>query len=243
MHKLYNGNALQFLQTLEDNSVDMIATDVPYKITAKGNTGTMGGVYTNKIAMQGKIFENNDIKPAEYLSDFYRVLKDGSHCYIMINNLNLQEMLNEATKVGFHFVKSLIWDKQAKICGRYYMNCFEYILFFRKGKDKQIIDCSTPDILTIPIKKMKDKNGKNIHDTEKPVKLMEVLVLNSSKEGETVFDPFMGIGSTGVASVRNGRKFIGCEIEKKYYDIAENRIKKTESIPNYKQPSLFDDFV
>ena len=243
MINLYNKNAIEVLKNLPDCSVDMIATDVPYKVTARGNAGTMGGYVTNKIAMQGKIFENNDIKPAEYLSDFYRVLKDGSHCYIMINNLNLQEMLNEATKVGFHFVKSLIWDKQAKICCRYYMNCFEYILFFRKGKDKQINDCSTPDILTIPIKKMKDKNGNNIHDTEKPVKLMEVLVLNSSKEGETVLDPFMGIGSTGVASIRNGRCFIGCEIEKKYYEVAEDRIKKAEAIPYYKQASLFEEFA
>ena len=84
----------------------------------------MGGYVTNKLAMCGKIFENNSIKPSDYLPHFYRILKEKTHCYIMINNLNLQEMLNEATKVGFHFVKCLIWDKQSKICGRYYMNQF-----------------------------------------------------------------------------------------------------------------------
>lgn len=191
--------------------------------------------------MKGKIFENNDIKPCEYLADFYRVLKDGSHCYIMINNLNLIEMLNEAEKVGFHFVKSLIWDKQSKICGRYYMTCFEYILFFRKGSDKPINDCSTPDILSIPVQKLKDKEGNNVHDTEKPVKLMETLILNSSNEGETILDPFMGIGSTGVASLLNGRNFLGCEIQKNYFDVAEERIKYTATIPYYKQQSLFEE--
>ena len=55
---------------------------------------------------------------------------------------------------------------------------------------------------------------------------MEVLVNNSSKEGEIVLDPFMGIGSTGIAAVRNGREFIGIEIDKKYYDIALQRIEK-----------------
>ena len=75
----------------------------------------MGGYVTNKLAMCGKIFENNSIKPSDYLPHFYRILKEKTHCYIMRYNLNLQEMLNEATKVGFHFVKCLIWDKQSKI--------------------------------------------------------------------------------------------------------------------------------
>lgn len=87
----------------------------------------------------------------------------------MINHINLIEMLNVATGCGFKFVKSLIWNKGNKICGRFYMNCFEYILMFRKGKARNINNFSTPDILTVPISKLKDENGKNLHDTEKPV--------------------------------------------------------------------------
>ena len=67
---------------------------------------------------------------------------------------------------------------------------------------------------------------RNFHDVEKPVRLMEILVLNSSQPGDTVLDPFMGIGSTGVASVQNNRKFIGIEIDEKYYNIANSRIWK-----------------
>ena len=100
----------------------------------------------------------------------------------MINNLNLQEMLNEATKVGFHFVKCLIWDKQSKICGTYYMNQFEYICLFRKGGDRPINNCGTSDILSIPIKKLKDENGNNLHDTEKPIELMKILELLNRKD-------------------------------------------------------------
>lgn len=59
----------------------------------------------------------------------------------MCNNTNLQEMINTATECGFKFVKSLIWEKGNKICGRYYMNCFEYILLLRKGKDRAINNC------------------------------------------------------------------------------------------------------
>ena len=101
----------------------------------------------------------------------------------MINHINLIEMLNVATECGFKFIKSLIWDKGNKICGRFYMGCFEYILMFRKGTAREINNCSTPDLLTIPINKMKDENGNNLHDTEKPVRLMSVLIENSSFVG------------------------------------------------------------
>ena len=159
----------------------------------------------------------------------------------MINNLNLQEMLNEATKVGFHFVKCLIWDKQSKICGTYYMNQFEYICLFRKGGDRPINNCGTSDILSIPIKKLKDENGNNLHDTEKPIELMKILVENSTNEGETVIDPFMGIGSCGIASKMLNRNFIGCEIDPKYFEIAKNRIENNGNYVDNSKENLFPE--
>ena len=78
--------------------------------------------------------------------------------------------------------------------------------------------------MSIPNKKTKDENGKNYHDTEKPVELMKILIENSSKVGQLVCDPFMGIGSTGIASIMTGRRFIGTEIDEKYYNIACERI-------------------
>lgn len=106
------------------------------------------------------------------------------------------------------------------------MSQFEYILFFRKGKGIRINNCGTSDILSVPNTKSKDKNGKNLHDTEKPVELMQILVENPSKENDIVIDPFMGIGSTGLACVNTNRKFIGIELDNNYYDIAKNRLSK-----------------
>ena len=108
------------------------------------------------------------------------------------------------------------------------MSQYEYILFFRKGKGKKINNCGTSDILSIPNKKTKDKDGKNIHDTEKPVELMEVLVNNSSQENELVLDPFMGVGSTGIACIKNNRNFLGIEIDENYFNIAKERIEEIE---------------
>lgn len=226
-YKLYEEDFLEIIKNIPSEKIDLIITDPPYKVTARGNAGNSGGMMQKKLAMQGKIFKYNDIKPVEYIPEFYRILKDGSHCYIMTNHVNLQEILNVATECGFRFIKSLIWNKGNKIMGQYYMSQFEYILFFRKGKGKKINKCGTADILNIPNKKSKDENGKNLHDTEKPVELMKILVENSSNEEEIVFDPFMGIGATGVATVNLGRNFIGCEIDKHYFNIAKERIEST----------------
>lgn len=222
------GDCLELMKDIPDESIDLIVTDPPYKITKRGSSGTMGGYWKNKKAKNGIIFDYNNIEIKEYMPELYRVLKNKSILYIMTNNINLQEMINQGTNAGFKFVKSLIWEKGNKICGKYYMNCFEYILLFRKGGDKPINNCSTPDILKIPIKKLKDEKGNNLHDTEKPVELMKILVENSSIENDIVLDPFMGIGTCAVACKESNRTFIGIEIDEKYFEIACERINNTE---------------
>ena len=222
---IYNENCLDVFKTIPDESIDLIATDPPYPVMARGSSGNAGGMLQKQINRDGKVFEHNSINVSEYAPEFFRVLKDGSHLYVMTNHINLIEMLNTFTKVGFHFIKSLIWDKGNKIMGQFYMSQFEYILFFRKGYGKKINNCGTSDILSIPNDKTKAPDGSNYHDTEKPVELFKILIENSTKKGEVVMDPFMGIGACGVACKQVGRSFIGCEIDKKYFDVAKNRIE------------------
>ena len=225
--KIINDDAIEILKQLNDECIDLIVTDPPYKVTARGCHGNSGGMMQKKLSMQGKIFKHNDIKPIEYIPEFYRVLKEGSHCYIMTNHVNLQEMLNVATECGFKFIKSLIWNKGNKIMGQYYMSQFEYILFFRKGKAKKINNCGTSDIINIPNKKTKGEDGKNLHDTEKPVELMKILIENSSQEGDLVFDPFIGIGATAIACKKTNRHCLGCELDEEYYNITLQRLEET----------------
>lgn len=226
--ELYNKNCLDVLKFIKDGSVDLIVTDPPYRTTSRGNAGNSGGMLQKKENMNGKVFTYNSIDCSEYAPEFYRLLKDGSHCYIMTNHINLINMLNTFTNCGFHFIKSLIWDKGNKIMGQYYMSQFEYILFFRKGKGVRINNCGTSDILSIPNKKLKGEDGKNLHDTEKPVELMRILIENSTKENDIVIDPFMGIGATGVACKQCNRGFVGIELDTNYYNIAQERIDKEE---------------
>lgn len=221
---MFNCDILKLLDNIEDESIDLIVTDPPYKVTSRGNGGNSGGMLQKKVNKSGKVFQCNDINIKDYASELYRVLKDGSHCYIMTNHTNLIEMLNELTNVGFHFIKCLIWNKGNKIMGQYYMSQFEYIIFLRKGKGVKINNCGTSDLLSFPNKKQKGEDGKNLHDTEKPVDLMKVLIENSSKENDVVLEPFMGIGSTCIASKELNRRFIGCELDKNYFDICVKRL-------------------
>ncbi len=224
--KLYNGDCLEYMNKMikDDVKVDCIVTDPPYLTTPRGNAGNSGGMMQKAINRKGQVFSNNNCPVSEWGPRIYELLKDTGHCYIMTNHKNLMEYLNHLTGCGFHFIKSLIWEKDNKIMGQYYMGKFEYILFFRKGAGVKINECGTPDILFVPNKKLKGPDGKNLHDTEKPVKLMETLVRNSTKEGEVVMDFAMGIGSTGVACKNLNRGFIGMEIDPDYFRIAEQRI-------------------
>ena len=222
--ELIHGDCLVEMKNIPDKSIDLIVTDPPYRLTSRGSSGTMSGYWASSLSKQGKVFENNDIDIEEYLPEFYRVLKDGTHCYIMTNQSNLPHFLNVISKSSFKFIKCLIWDKCNKICGRYYMNCFEYIIMLRKGRERTINDCGQGDILLVPNKKTKRNDGKNIHDSEKPITLMEILISNSSNEGDCILEPFMGSGSTGVACINTKRDFIGIELNEEYFKIAEERI-------------------
>ena len=231
MIDLRQGDCLEVMKDIPDESIDLIVTDPPYKVTSRGNAGNSGGMLQKEINRKGMVFNHNNISCKSYAPEFYRILKEGTHCYVMTNHINLIEMLNVFTSVGFNFVKCLIWNKGNKIMGQFYMNQFEYIMFFRKGKARKINNCGTSDVLNINNKKTKI-NGKNLHDTEKPVELMKILIENSSKENDVVLDPFMGIGSSGIACINTNRNFIGIELDEKYFEIAKNRI---ENVSNSKK--------
>lgn len=181
----------------------------------------------------GKMFENNDIEFAEWLPEVYRVLKKGTHCYIMINSRNIKELQTEAEKVGFAFQNLLVWDKSnmSGTPNKYYMQKCEFILMLSKRPARNINDMGTSNLLKCPNIIGK---GEDYHPTAKPVSLMEVLIRNSSNKGDIVLDPFCGGGSTLVAARNLARHYIGFEIDEQYYNMTFRNL----SLPQ--QKSLFD---
>lgn len=183
MIKLYNEDCLKTLLYMPDESVDLVVTDCPYHIVQGGCTNIpikeeIGSTFTRQTASSGKLFNNNDIKFEEWLPAIYRVLKQDTHCYIMVNARNVAELQTKAEKVGFKFQNILIWYKNNSLPNRYYLNSYEMILMLRKGKARNINNMGTKNVLEI-----KNIIGNKSHPTEKPVELMKILIENSTNGG------------------------------------------------------------
>lgn len=226
MIKLYKGNCLELMKDIPSGSVDAIITDPPYKIITGGDSNGK-----NSIRPKGILSGNRELmkfipKFSEWLPECYRVLKNGSHAYFMINSTNLTEMLVEVEKVGFKVHNILIWKKNNCTPSQFYMKNCEFVIFCRKGKAKYINNIG--DSKTVH--EFNNISGKKVHPTEKPIELMKFYIENSSEENDTVLDPFMGSGSTGVACVNTFRNFIGFEIDENYFEIAEKRIEEAQEL-------------
>jgi site-specific DNA-methyltransferase (adenine-specific) len=219
--KLIHGDCIEEMKKMDDNSIDLCLTDPPYKTISGGSVKGLAYKYKTSILKNndGKIFKENNINFTEWAAEVYRILKPNSHFYTMTNNLNLRNTMNYCHDIGFKFHNFLIWKKNNVLANRWYMKNCEYILFFRKGKSKAIFNMSTKQILEI------DNIRNKFHPTQKPVKLMQILIENSSSDNEIILDPFMGSGSTGVACKNLNRNFIGIEKDTEYFEIAKSRIK------------------
>ena len=222
---IYNEDCLEGMKRIPDGSVDLVVTDPPYRLTSRGTSGSMGGAFwTGDLAKSGQVFESGNVDISDWIRECYRVLKDGTHLYVMTNDKNLTNCLNQIDSNKFKFIKTLTWVKPNKICGRWYMTQKETIILARKGSQRPINNASTSDVLFTPDFKKLKSNGLNLHDTEKPIELMQTLIENSSKNGEVVLDPFMGIGSTAIACINTNRSYIGFELDPEYFKIAKQRI-------------------
>lgn len=217
---LWHGDCLEKMKDIPDKSVDMILTDPPYRLVQGGRVGSTVFVSQHEIMKKGKLFTECDTAFKDFLPPLFRILKDKSHCYIMVNSRNLKDLQVEAERVGFKFQNLLVWDKSNKTPGRYYMQQLEFILMLTKNGSKNVNNMGTGNLLSF-----KNIIGKKDHPTEKPVNLLECLISNSSNLGDTVIDMFMGSGSTGVACKNLNRNFIGIEKDDKYFEIAKNRIE------------------
>ena len=216
--KLYNDDCLNVLKDIEDNSIDLVVTDPPYEVITGGRNGGVKGKPSG-ILTENKQLMKSIPKADLWLSECFRVMKDGTHIYIMTNTLNLTNYLNIINDVGFKLHNLLVWNKNNTTPNRWYMKNCEYVIFARKGFAKSINNPSSQTVHNFD-----NIIGNKKHPTEKPVDLMKLYVENSSQVGDTVLDPFMGVGSTGVACKELNRNFIGVELDKQYFDIATKRI-------------------
>ena len=223
MYKILQGDCLELMKNIPNNSVDLLITDPPYKTITGGDKNGANSVRPKgMLSGNRKLFAyQNEIHPKDWMPLIYAILKPNSHAYIFTNALNMQLMLNEANEAGFKLHNILVWEKNNCTPSQYYMKNCEYILFLRKGKAKWIKDIGGSKT----VHQFNNIIGSKLHPTQKPIDLLEFYINNSSMENDLILDPFMGSGSTGVACVNTNRNFIGIELDKNYFEIAKERIE------------------
>jgi site-specific DNA-methyltransferase (adenine-specific) len=215
-YHLADQDAVAWLQTLASGSIDLVVTDPAYesleKHRAKGTT-------TRLKVSDGSSNEWFDIFPnsrfPELFAEIYRVLKRDTHFYMYCDQETMFVAKPMAEAAGFKFWKPLIWEKRTMGMGYHYRAQYELVLFFEKGKRK-LNDLGISDVL--PFKRI--RNG---YPTEKPFEVSEVLIRQSTSEGELVVDPFMGSGSVGVAALIAKRNFMGTDISAKALALSHKR--------------------
>lgn len=211
------------MKQMGNETVSLIITDPPYKTVTGGDSdGANSKRPQGMLGGNRKLFKHQKLKIGDWIPELYRVLKEDSHCYIMTNSLNMEEMLTESRKAGFKLHNILVWEKNNCTPSQFYMKNCEYVLFLRKGKAKWINDIGGSKT----VHKFNNIIGKKTHPCEKPIELLKFYISNSSDEDTVVFDPFMGTGSCGVACKELGVDFIGIELDENYFNIAKERLEK-----------------
>ena len=213
-YKLYKGDCLEVMDKLikQNVKVDVIITDPPYGMNYKSNY---------RKEKYEKISNDNDLS---FLDDFFQkcdnLLKDDTHIYCFCSWHHIDKF-KIAFEKYFTLKNVIVWEKNNTSMGDLkgsYAPKHEFILFGHKGRrlrnGKRL-----PDVLQV------NRTGNKLHPTQKPVSLLQVFIYQSSNENEIILDPFMGSGSTGVACLNTNRKFIGIELDEKYFNIAKNRLE------------------
>lgn len=231
---LKNENCLEYMENLIKTTkqkpiFDAVITDPPYNISRKNNFKTIG---RNGIDFGKWDYEFNQ---TNWIKKVSPLIKDGGTIIIFNDYKNFGEIVKELEKQGFIIKDLLRWIKNNPMprnIERRYVTDFEFAIWavkengkwtFNKNKSKKYI---RPEFKYSIVSKSIDK----IHPTQKPIELIEELIKIHTNKNDWIFDPFMGSGTTCIASLNLKRNFIGCEIDKYYFQKLKDRIERKENI-------------
>lgn len=224
--ELFNDDCLNIMKKLsnENKKFELILTDIPYNVSRKNNFHTVGrrGI---DLGEWDKNF--NFLEWLDYVPNL--ITKNGS-VLIFCSLQQISFIIEALEKLNFVFKDCIVWLKSNPMprnVERRYVPSNEYVLWFvKKGAKWTFNKPNEYKYLKQMIKNSKcSGNERTEHITQKPLKVIEFLINLHSNENDTVFDPFMGSGTTGVACKNLNRSFIGVEIDEKYFGITKKRIE------------------
>tara|TARA_B100000963_G_C22633793_1_gene676419 strand:- start:2298 stop:3065 length:768 start_codon:yes stop_codon:yes gene_type:complete len=253
MNKIIQGNCIDILKKIESNSVDCCIADPPYNISGNGRKDKIGWLKSNNYWSEEKkidlIKEDWDkFTDSEYekftvswLLEIKRILKPNGNIAIFGSYHNIYSIGYILKKLDLKVINSIVWYKRnafPNITGRMFCESTEHIIWATNNNIKKAKNW------TFNYNTMKDRNGgkqmRNLfdipntktsekkygkHPTQKPIELIENLVVALTNKNDLILDPFLGSGTTAVVAKQNKRNFIGIEIEEEYIKISKERLK------------------
>lgn len=209
---VFNEDCLETLNRFENNSIDCVITDPPFSgAINKAKNGT------RMLQDEGNHIEYDDMSERAFLlfvkpifRELYRVMKLGSHLYCFTDWKQLRNMADCLELASFKINNIVCWDKGHFGLGGGYRPQSEYILVFSKGLANSFNLKNVGNV----IKCSREKN--KIHPHQKPMELIKILIENSTKEGDLIYDPFAGSCSTLKTAKMLNRNSIGSELSKDY---------------------------
>ncbi|HEY4527003.1 MAG TPA: site-specific DNA-methyltransferase [Candidatus Paceibacterota bacterium] len=243
---LYKADSIDLLSMLPENSVDMIFADPPYNLSNGGFTVHAGRmVSVNKGSWdKSKGFQDDYDFHYRWLEACRRVLKPYGTLWVSGTYHSIYQCGHALQALNYHVLNDIAWFKpnaSPNLSCRFFTASHETLIWARKEKKaKHHFDYSLmkegdwrEDGLKKPglqmrsvwsigtPKRSEKKFGK--HPTQKPLDLLNRIVLASTKKGDIVVDPFTGSSTTGLAVAAHGRKFIGIDLDKNYLDLSVKR--------------------
>lgn len=231
--QLIRGDCYEEIKKIPDNSVDLVITDPPYEI--KGIHNCKGVIEDRPYLFQMRDSNLGEGIDLVLLDELTRVLKN-IYIYIWCNKEQIYDYMTYfVEEKGCNF-EIMIWHKTntPPFTNNHYLKDKEYCLLFWDKKCKVVGKYDTLKTVYTSGINIKDKKLYK-HPTIKPLDIIENFIKNSTKEGDTVLDCFMGSGTTGVACRNLNRNFIGIEIDEEYYEIRKERIENQNQ-----QITIFD---
>lgn len=223
---LHNQDCIEVMTSIEENSVDLILTDPPYNLgnfmrDRDTNLKKMRDNFFGSAGWDDLSFEEWEESMDSFFEESVRVLKHGGSMIVFMAIIKVESIIKIAERHGLYYKTTGIWHKlnpMPRNMNLHFVNSTETWIYFTYKKKtgtfnndgKMIHDF----IETAVASNGERRFGK--HPTQKPVKLMEFFVNVLSNENDTILDPFMGSGSTGVAAIKNDRNFIGVELNVEY---------------------------
>ena len=215
--QLHLGDCLEVMRSMPENSFDAVITDPPYGMELDTDFSKMNNPQGFKGLGVGNkynyvIGDEEKFDPTPFIINGRLTILFGCDYY-------LEHLPKDST--------ILVWDKRgSKSADRAFGSPYE-LIWINKKVSKRFYRIRWYGLFGTEKQDIK----KRVHPTQKPIQIMSRLILDFTNEGDTILDPFMGSGTTGVACVQTGRNFIGIEIDPTYFAIAEKRIAEAQLQP------------